>query len=115
MDAVYVVSPYWSSLDQKTISSANGWPSPGALLDRYSDIAGYDPRRSGSGKDFEIAKVFHQLRSGTISHGIHARTVSGQVSSEFSHIYFENTKKSLDSALDRVRKLNKAEMDKPRL
>jgi hypothetical protein len=49
------------------------------------------------------------VQGGTISHGIQARTISGQASSEFSHIYFENTRKSLDAALAKVRELKEKE------
>ena len=48
-------------------------------------------------------------QGGTISHGIQVRTISGQASSEFSHIYFENTKRSLDAALTMVRNLKSKE------
>jgi hypothetical protein len=48
-------------------------------------------------------------QGGTISHGIQARTVTGQASSEFSHFYFENTKRSLDAALVMVRELKEKE------
>lgn len=56
--------------------------------------------------------VLTALQGGTISHGIQARTISGQASSEFSHIYFENTKRSLDAALAMVREMK--EKEKPR-
>jgi len=84
-------------------------PEPDELLDRYASITKFDPRTENNGKDFEIAKVFHHMRGGTISHGIQARTISGQASSDFSHIYFENTKRSLQAALDRVRALKAEE------
>lgn len=45
------------------------------------------------------------VQGGTISHGIQARTITGQASSEFSHVYFENTMRSLDAALAKVREL----------
>ncbi|KAL5467843.1 hypothetical protein PMIN07_003424 [Paraphaeosphaeria minitans] len=84
--------------DQKRAQS--GMPEMGELLDEYTRKAGWDPR----GDRWEVAKVFHLMRGGTISHGIQARTISGQASSEFSHVYFENTK-SLDAALDTMRRL----------
>jgi hypothetical protein len=78
-------------------------------LDRYSQIVGFDPRKDSNGKDWQVAQVFHYLRGGTISHGIQARTVIGQASSEFSHIYFDNTKRSLEAALERVKNMKNAE------
>lgn len=87
--------------------AASGMPSPDALLDRYASITGFDPRLEGvpPGKDFEIAKIFHHVRGGTISHGIQARTYAGQASSDFSHVYFRNTRMMLDEAWDMVQKL----------
>lgn len=55
------------------------------------------------------------LQGGTISHGIQARTISGQASSEFSHIYFENTKRSLDTALEMVREMKAKEQPRSSL
>ena len=49
------------------------------------------------------------IQGSTISHGIQARTISGQASSEFSHLYFENTKKGLDTALAMVRDMKEKE------
>jgi hypothetical protein len=49
------------------------------------------------------------LQGSTISHGIQARTISGQASSEFSHIYFENTKRGLNAALEKVRSMKEKE------
>ena len=90
-------------------------PNPDELLDRYSKLVGFDPRKDGGGKDWEMAKVFHLLRGGTISHGIQARTMSGQASSDFSQICFENTKKSLDAALAQVRKLKETQATKAKI
>ena len=133
MDAVYVVGPFWNDATStghpgeaasstKTVPAyapanraANGMPDPDELLDRYTKIAGWDPRKEGNGRDMEIAKVFHHVRGGTISHGIQARTISGQASSDFSHVYFENTKRSLDSALKRVRRLKEEEKSRAKL
>jgi hypothetical protein len=54
--------------------------------------------------------VFLTFQQGsTISHGIQARTISGQASSEFSHIYFENTKRGLNAALEMVRSMKEKE------
>lgn len=44
-------------------------------------------------------------QGGTITHGIQARTISGQASSEFSHTYFEHTRRSLDAAYKMVREM----------
>ncbi|KAF2420572.1 kinase-like protein [Tothia fuscella] len=111
MDVCYVVSPYWSKVQNPIKSLSNpavnenlateGMPDQDELLQRYADITGWDARKD----KFEVAKVFHLMRGATISHGIQARTVSGQASSEFSHIYFENTKRSLDDALLRAREI----------
>ncbi|KIW90400.1 uncharacterized protein Z519_09045 [Cladophialophora bantiana CBS 173.52] len=137
MDAVYVIGPFWnevtkaghpvSNTTNKTSSSTanafqsspyapanrakSGMPEPEELLDRYARITGFDPRKEGSppGKDFEIAKIFHYVRGGTISHGIQARTISGQASSDFSHVYFENTRKSLDAAYGMMQRLKENE------
>ena len=81
-------------------------------MDRYSKIVGFDLRKDNGGKDWEVAKVFHHVRGGTISHGIQARTISGQASSDFSHIYFENTRRALEAALQRVREQKQKELEK---
>ncbi|KAF1912465.1 kinase-like domain-containing protein [Ampelomyces quisqualis] len=120
MDAVYVVGPYWSrasgsGLPRETKVGArddqggeaydpenqgqNGMPSMDELMDEYTRITKWDPRNG----QWEIAKVFHLMRGSTISHGIQARTLSGQASSEFSQVYFDNTKRCLDAALGMVR------------
>lgn len=129
MDLVYVVSPFWNEVTKAGHPSAaskaspflaenrakSGMPEPEELLDRYAEIVGHDLRKDGGGKDWEVAKIFHFVRGGTISHGIQARTISGQASSDFSHIYFENTRKSLDAALKRVRDQKNAEAARPKL
>ena len=125
MDAVYLVSPFWNPVSKGGLPSKDsvsytnpyapenrsksGMPDPDALIDRYSQIMGWDPRRERNGLDWQVAQVFHHVKSGTITHGIQARTISGQASSEFSHLYFENTKKSLDAALEQVRQLKERE------
>ncbi|KAF2464108.1 APH-domain-containing protein [Lindgomyces ingoldianus] len=129
MDVVYVVGPYWNRASKAGISGgparddmggevydtqnlvASGMPTMDELLDRYTEIAGWDPRHDR----WEIAKIFHLMRGGTISHGIQARTISGQASSEFSHVYFENTKRSLGAALNMVRELKEKEPRKSSL
>lgn len=83
----------------------SGMPEPKALLDRYAEIVGFDVRKDGGGRDWEIGTVFNHIRGGTISHGIQARTISGQASSEFSHLYFGKTKSSLDAAFQSVERL----------
>lgn len=129
MDTVYVVSPFWNEVTKAGHPSAassespyvaknrssSGMPDPEELLDRYASIVGFDLRRDGGGKDWEVAKIFHHVRGGTITHGIQARTISGQASSEFSHVYFENTKKSLDAALARVKSLTQVNSERPKL
>jgi aminoglycoside phosphotransferase (APT) family kinase protein len=143
MDAVYSVGPYWNRAKKGGIPDgpkvearddqggevydlenqrANGMPSMDELMDEYSRITGWDPRKD----HWEIAKVFHMMRvssrtpalpsqqltlrqGSTISHGIQARTISGQASSEFSHVYFENTKRGLNAALDMVRAMKEKE------
>ncbi|KAF2653302.1 kinase-like protein [Lophiostoma macrostomum CBS 122681] len=124
MDAVYVVGPYWNRVSKgkdgkvgptrddmggEVYDVANqrkaGMPSMDELMDEYSSLVGWDPRKDR----WEVAKIFHLMRGGTISHGIQARTVTGQASSEFSHYYFENTKRSLDTALAMVRELKEKE------
>ncbi|KAF1840000.1 APH-domain-containing protein [Cucurbitaria berberidis CBS 394.84] len=126
MDAVYVVGPYWNRVGKSGISGGpkmaarddqggevyepenqaeNGMPSMDELLDEYAKITGWDPRKD----QWEIAKVFHLMRGSTISHGIQARTISGQASSEFSHVYFESTKRGLNGALEMVRSMKEKE------
>ena len=116
MDAVYVCAPYWNSATRsgdptKGISTQNvyspanrteyGMPDPDELMDKYSSVMDWDPRKD----KWEIAQIFHHMRGGTITHGIQARTISGQASSELSHVYFENTRRSLDAAIRKVREL----------
>ncbi|KAF2635358.1 APH-domain-containing protein [Massarina eburnea CBS 473.64] len=125
MDAVYSVGPYWNRVSKVGISGGpvkarydqggeaygpenqekSGMPSMDELLNEYSRIVGWDPRKDR----WEVAKIFHLMRGGTISHGIQARTISGQASSEFSHAYFENTKRSLEAALRMVREMKESE------
>ncbi|KAK7191615.1 phosphotransferase enzyme family domain protein [Paraphaeosphaeria sporulosa] len=127
MDCVYVTGPYWNRYSKAGLGkprddqggeayddekrAQSGMPEMGDLLDEYTKRAGWDPR----GDRWEVAKVFHLMRGGTISHGIQARTISGQASSEFSHIYFENTRRSLEAALEMVRSLKEEEGPKSNL
>ncbi len=132
MDVCYVVAPFWNDATStghpEAPSSTNtvpayapenraaaGMPDPDELLDHYSEKTGFDPRKQNGGRDWEIAKVFHHVRGGTISHGIQARTISGQASSDFSHVYFENTRRSLDAALRRVRAMKEREEERAKL
>lgn len=117
MDVVFFVSPFfhdYSRVDQPGMAaskspylpenrSASGIPEPGELLDYYAKLVGYDPRKDGGGSDWETAAIFQYMRAGTISHGIQARTISGQASSSFGHLYFGKTKKALDAAYRRVK------------
>jgi aminoglycoside phosphotransferase (APT) family kinase protein len=119
MDAVYVVGPFWNTATKAghpgegaaDVSDSpfapqnrakSGMPDPDELLDRYSEIVGFDPRKDGGGRDWEVGQVFHYVRGVTISHGIQARTVTGQASSDFSHIYFDNTRRSAEAALAKM-------------
>jgi aminoglycoside phosphotransferase (APT) family kinase protein len=129
MDAVYCVGPFWNTQTSTGHPGGNskdspyspqnrassGMPDPEQLMDRYSQIVGFDPRKDGGGRDWEVAKVFHFVRGGTISHGIQARTISGQASSDFSHVYFENTRRSMEAALKRVEELKENEGQKAKL
>ena len=128
MDAVYVVGPFWNTATKagsptqgvtgaespyaSTHRAKSGMPDPDELIDRYSQIVGFDLRKDGGDRDWEVAKVFHHVRGGTISHGIQARTISGQASSDFSHIYFENTRRALESALARTKELKQKDLER---
>lgn len=119
MDLVYHLSPFFEDyvdVKQQGVDpsqspyrqenrKASGMPELRELLDRYAEIFGSDPSKGRGGKDWEVATIFQYVRGATISHGIQARTISGQNSSTFSHLYFAKTKKSLDSAFERVQKL----------
>lgn len=129
MDLVFHVSPFFddyagvgksaSSTSESPYKSKNrkasGMPELHELLDRYAEIVGFDLPKGGDGKDWEVATIFQYIRGGTISHGIQARTMSGQASSDFSHLYFAKTKKSLDAAFERVQKLKGQKSEGPRL
>jgi aminoglycoside phosphotransferase (APT) family kinase protein len=128
MDLVFLISPFFDDYTKvgNTTSSykspyrpenreSNGIPEPHELLDRYAEIVGFDLRKDGRGKDWEVASIFQYIRSATISHGIQARAISGQASSDFAHIYFEKTKKSIDAAFRRVNKLKAQQAEGSRL
>ncbi|KAI4604523.1 hypothetical protein J4E80_011077 [Alternaria sp. BMP 0032] len=133
MDVVYVTGPYWNRASKVGIpggpavqtvrddqggdvydevnQARNGLPSMQELLGVYEEKAGWDPRRDR----WDVARVFHLMRGSVISHGIQARTISGQASSSFSHVYFENTKRGLDEALRLVRSMKDKEAPKSTL
>ncbi|KIX99978.1 uncharacterized protein Z520_04616 [Fonsecaea multimorphosa CBS 102226] len=118
MDAVFIVASFWNEAyktSSNPLSKVNGVPGADELMDRYSEIVGFDPRKDGGGKDWEVAKIFHHVRGSTITHGIQARTIRGQASSEFSHVYFEYTKSGLDIALRIVREMKAKETPLPKL
>ncbi|KAF4456258.1 phosphotransferase enzyme family domain [Fusarium albosuccineum] len=126
MDLIFLVSPFSDDYVRvgKTASSptmspykeenrkASGMPELGELLDRYASIVGFDVRKDGGGRDWEVATIFYHLRGATISHGIQARSISGQASSDFGHLYFAKTKDSLDAALRRIEKLQEQGLTK---
>jgi aminoglycoside phosphotransferase (APT) family kinase protein len=125
MDAVYAVGLFWNKANVTAKPRSGGYdevspyavanwaksgmPDPEELMARYAEIVGFDLRKDNDGRDWEIAKVFHHVRGGTISHGIQARTISGQASSDFSHMYFENTRRSLEAALVMVKEMKQKE------
>ncbi|CAK7200307.1 hypothetical protein SEUCBS139899_002998 [Sporothrix eucalyptigena] len=93
---------------------ASGMPEPDELLDRYTQKVGFDLRKDGGGRDWQVGAIFQYIRSATISHGIQARTISGQASSAFSHIYFAKTKTSMEAALKRVQKVKEVDAQRTR-
>ena len=119
MDLVFHVSPFFDDYVKAGKGDSNpglspyraenrkasGMPELEELLDRYAEIIGFDLRQDRGGKDWETAIIFNYIRGATIAHGIQARTMSGQASSDFGHLYFAKTKKSLDAAFLRVEKL----------
>ncbi|KAK5949438.1 hypothetical protein OHC33_009612 [Knufia fluminis] len=113
VDLVFTTSPFWH-LNANAAASDNataiayhsaesrreyGLPDLNDLLDKYTSIVGYDVRKDGNGLDMEVAKIFNFVRGATISHGIQARTVTGQASSDESHLYFKNTRRSVEAAV----------------
>ncbi|KAH7142212.1 kinase-like domain-containing protein [Dactylonectria macrodidyma] len=120
MDLVFHVSPFFEdyvTFEIQAPSPNESSPSkeenqkPSArleldeLLDRYTQLVGFDLRKDGGGKDWQIATIFQYVRAGTVNHGIQARTISGQASSTSSHLYFVKTKKFLDAAFQRVQRI----------
>jgi aminoglycoside phosphotransferase (APT) family kinase protein len=129
MDLVFHISPFfddYTKAGQSALSpsespykrenrKASGMPEPQELLDRYAEIVGFDLRKDGGGRDWEIATIFQYARGATISHGIQARTIRGQASSDTSHLYFAKTRKSLDAAFRRMKKLEQQKTERSRL
>lgn len=129
MDLVYLLSPFFDDYHKVGYAASSpsgspyktenrkksGIPEPQELLDRYAEIVGFDLLKDGGGKDWDTAVIFHYLRGGTISHGIQARTIKGQASSKFSHVYFGQTKALLDAAFKRMKQLESGMVRGPKL
>lgn len=129
VDLVFTTSPFWGAVKANSLGDsepdspysdaakrhAYGLPDLDQLLDRYTTNVGFDVRRDGNGTDLQVARIFNFVRGATISHGIQARTVTGQASSEFSHVYFKNTGRSVDQALRLIEKLERGERSKAKL
>jgi len=121
VDLVFTTSPFWhlnaeaAAADGTTTVAyhnaqsrrTHGLPDLNDLLDRYTSIVGYDIRKDGNGMDMNVAKIFNFARGATISHGIQARTVTGQASSDESHLYFKNTRRSVEAALKLIEELER--------
>jgi aminoglycoside phosphotransferase (APT) family kinase protein len=61
MDAVYILSPYWfrpADVYKPENQKASGMPSEQELLDRYTKMAGFDPRED----KWKVAQMFHLIR-----------------------------------------------------
>jgi len=61
MDIVYLLSPYWFQPDavyQPQNQKESQVPSEKELLDRYTELAGYDPRK----EKWQVAQMFHLIR-----------------------------------------------------
>jgi hypothetical protein len=129
MDLVFHLSPFFDDymdVKQQGVDPSkspyrpengkeSGMPELRELLDRYAEIVGFDLSKDGGGRDWEVATIFQYVRGATISHGIQARTISGQNSSTSSHIYFAKTKQSLDAAFQRVQKLKEQKAGQTKL
>ncbi|KAK5082942.1 hypothetical protein LTR05_006824 [Lithohypha guttulata] len=98
-------SPSSTPYDTAHSRQQYGLPDLDNLLNHYTNIVGYDVRKDNDGRDVQIARIFNLVRGATISHGIQARTVTGQASSEESWRYFRNTRRSVDSALRLIEEL----------
>lgn len=61
MDAVYILNPYWfrpAQVYQPNYQSISGMPSEKELLERYTHMSGYDPRKD----KWKVAQIFHLIR-----------------------------------------------------
>lgn len=61
MDAVYILSPYWfhpADVYLPENQRFSGMPSEKELLDRYTKMAGFDPRED----KWKVAQMFHLIR-----------------------------------------------------
>ena len=66
MDAVYLTSPYWfhpNDAYQAQNLASSGMPTQTELLDRYTKMAGYDPRA----ERWKVAQMFHLIRVSNIA------------------------------------------------
>lgn len=75
LDVLFTTAPYWSKIANSQADfedldapysdrnrKKSGMPEFDELLDRYSQIAGWDPRADNGGKDMEVGKIFHLIR-----------------------------------------------------
>ncbi|EXK34536.1 hypothetical protein FOMG_09925 [Fusarium oxysporum f. sp. melonis 26406] len=129
MDLVFCISPFFSDYTKSGKSSLSlqdspyklehrarsGIPEPDELLARYAEIVGFDMRQDNRGKDWDTAIIFHYLRGATIAHGIQARSISGQSSSSFSHLYFSKTRQAIEAALRRIESLKDQQTSESKL
>ena len=113
VDLMFTTAPFWGAIKANAVDDVEvdspyataqgrreyGLPDLSDLLDKYTGLLGYDVRKDNDGMDIQIARIFNFVRGATISHGIQARTVTGQASSDESHLYFKNTKRSVEQAL----------------
>ena len=61
MDAIYVLSPYWfhpADVFKPENQKLSGMPSERELLNRYTEMAGFDPRK----ETWKVAQMFHLIR-----------------------------------------------------
>ncbi|RKL49016.1 hypothetical protein BFJ70_g1951 [Fusarium oxysporum] len=129
MDLVFCISPFFSDYTKSGKSSLSlqdspyklehrvrsGIPEPDELLARYAEIVGFDMRQDNRGKDWDTAIIFHYLRGATIAHGIQARSIIGQSSSSFSHLYFSKTRQAIEAALRRIESLKDQQTSESKL
>jgi hypothetical protein len=79
LDVLFTTAPYWNKVARNLDTDEglrspylpdnrkrSGMPELDELLDRYSEIAGWDPRADNNGKDMEVGKIFHLIRVGSI-------------------------------------------------